>query len=262
MSCPGCGSPMLAVTRAGLPAVYAITALQEQRLLVQLSWLAQRQSKRGLLARPALLDELLPDVGSLLINGPAVIAARGPRVVKRKRVSLAGWSSYAGSYLALEAVYWARANQLLRTLPSAQRLGLRRAQRSGSFDELTPRALAYLVWRMSWEGRTDPRCLGRRFAPFFGLAGWLAMQPGEDEGEDADDISEHLANRCQQALTVSWRASQQIIRRSRRPAIMRGHREIASGHDTGDAGEPWSRLHDWLKNFDTYTITSPGIARY
>ncbi|MGS0743164.1 hypothetical protein ACVBEF_15235 [Glaciimonas sp. GG7] len=109
------------------------------------------------------------------------------------------WSADA-YYRLLEACYWRYARRFWRKCHPQSRCWYRRLLK-GETGVLapTPRILAFLYWRMTWQGSTNPYLLRRSHAlPFYGIAEWEATRPVTEF--DETDLAAF-----EEALEASWR---------------------------------------------------------
>lgn len=181
INCPTCSAPQLPVTRGGYPITGTMPAVTFVTVARWLMFLQRRSRDLSLLnaaiganrlSMPAFQDE-------------AIRAIRPARsVLDSAATSRRLWSDDA-EHQCLAALYWQHVNALWRQCCTPSRRWYRRMLK-GDTSGLAPtaRILAFVYWRMTWQGCTNPYLLSRgRGLPLYGIAAWEARQPAIEEDD-------------------------------------------------------------------------------
>lgn len=197
INCPACYAPQLPVSRGGYPIAGTVSP-QTIRLIAR--WLA---FVKLLASDPSLFKT------AGVMNGVKIDPAFKNEQISVLRPALSfahsilpqfrsAWLDSAQSK-SLEIVYWMHAKKFLLYCPEKSRKWYRRFLK-GQSAELAPSPLilAFLYWRMTWQGSSNPYLLRRGHRlPLFGIAQWEANQPA------FDDIDAGL-HELSKALEASW----------------------------------------------------------
>jgi hypothetical protein len=199
IACPSCVAPLLPVTRGGYPSTGTITAGEFRLIAHWLAFVRRRAAQPAWLSGRVAVDTVQPvqdasKSASLHAIMPAGEVRRpGTRVHAR-------WTDDA-EYRDLEHRYWRDANARWRQCDERSRQWYRRLLK-GAATQDTPsvRVLAYVYWRMTWQGCSNPYLLRRGHGlPLYGVAEWQAAQPAPDD----DDLDAEL-DAFSAALEASW----------------------------------------------------------
>ena len=198
INCPGCRAPQLAVSRSGFPKTSPTSA--ETSALIK-RWL-------GFLLRRVTQSILFQSVG--VIDAEKVQREQPERIKVcipprqasslRTRAHNGRWSCGA-RHRSLELSFWTHANQRWRQCDPRSQHWYRRLLK-GSPIEVAPApiALAFVYWRMTWQGCSNPYLLRRGHAlPLYGIAEWEAGQCARDEDDFEVEWTEFGND-----LEVSW----------------------------------------------------------
>lgn len=199
ITCPGCTAPLLPVTRSGYPTTGMITAREFGLIARWLAFLKRRA------AQPTWRDGgILVNTGQHALTAYAQEAVRAsvPAGVGRRPVigQRASWTSNA-EYRELKLRYWQHANAHWLQCDKPSRHWYRHLLQGGATED-TPsvHVLAFVYWRMTWQGCSNPYLLRRGHGvPLYGVAEWQAAQPAPDDDDLAAELSVFSA-----ALEASW----------------------------------------------------------
>jgi hypothetical protein len=105
-------------------------------------------------------------------------------------------------YRELEQSYWRDATARWQQCDERSRQWYRRLLKgAGTQDAPSVRVLAFVYWRMTWQGCSNPYLLRRGHGlPLYGVTAWQAAQPATDD----DDLDAELGA-FSAALEASWR---------------------------------------------------------
>lgn len=199
INCSSCRAPLLPVSRGGFPEAGKVS-VQTQALIAR--WLA-------FLERRIMQPVLFEAVG-------VIDTDKDERPIRRERMQVCippksankpirhfcrGRSSADAMYRCLEMVFWEHANRLWRQCHQQARWWYRRLIKGCQVEPApTSQMLAFLYWRMTWQGRSNPYLLRRGHClPLHGIVAWAAGQSVRD-GDDIDaEIIEFI-----DALDASW----------------------------------------------------------
>lgn len=179
MNCPTCAMPQLPITRGGYPITGAMPA---KAGITIARWLAFLQCRSG---DPVLLKGMIgANKGTLSASRREFIrairpATSAPNAVAALRIR---WSDDA-EHQGLAIRYWQQVNVQWRQCCVPSRQWYRRMLK-GDVTQPAPtaRILAFVYWRMTWQGCTNPYLLRRGHRlPLYGVAEWEAGQPALEE---------------------------------------------------------------------------------
>ncbi|MGZ9709240.1 hypothetical protein ACXX82_00165 [Glaciimonas sp. GNP009] len=198
ISCPTCRAPQLPLTSGGVPKTRMISAQTTARIARWLTFLRRRCTDSDSFATVGMIDmnkshfPAQPECFKVLKPSGLSINVILPSLRAR-------WSTDT-HYQLLEACYWTHSRRFWRKCHPQSRCWYQRLLR-GETGQLapTPRILAFLYWRMTWQGCTNPYLLRRSLGlPFYGIAEWEAAQP-------APEIDDTDVSAFEDALEASWR---------------------------------------------------------
>lgn len=195
ISCPSCSAPQLPVSRGGYPKPSVISAQTFVLIERWLTFLRQRVGHPDLFDRVGAIDAIKLNRKRIQVIIPAKPARQSMALSLRGR-----WSGSA-QYRGFETVYWEHANQHWRQCRQQSRQWYR-GLLNGCSVELTPspQILAFLYWRMTWQGCSNPYLLRRGHGlPWYGIAEWEAVRPIRYE-DDFDEILIEFGK----VLEASW----------------------------------------------------------
>jgi len=199
ITCPGCAAPLLPVTRSGYPATGSITTREFGLIARWLAFLKRRAAQPAWRNGRVSVDtrERAPNTATheaLQAIMPAG-TARYPVTGARAR-----WTDNA-EHRELEQRYWQHANARWRQCDKRSRQWYRRLLKDDA-TEAAPgvHVLAFVYWRMTWQGCSNPYLLRRGHGlPLYGIAEWQAAQPAPED----DDLDAELSA-LSAALEASW----------------------------------------------------------
>jgi hypothetical protein len=199
ITCPNCAEPLLPVTRSGYPTIAAITAREFGLIARWLAFLKRRAAQPAWRNGSAAIDTSLSALNASTREPLHAIMPAGAarRPVTRQHVR---WTDDT-EHRELEQRYWQHANARWRQCDRQSRQWYRRLFR-GPAAEDTPSShmLAFVYWRMTWQGCSNPYLLRRSLRlPLYGVAEWQAAGPAPDK----DDLDAHLSA-FSVALDASW----------------------------------------------------------
>lgn len=199
INCPACRAPQLPVSRGGYPQT-SVMSIESCRTIARwLAFLRRRATQSILFESVGVIDAHNADravrrdrmqvfIPPKLTNNPVTPFCRGR------------WLGGA-RYKCLEMVFWEHANRLWRQCHPLSGRWYRRMLKGGPVEPApTLRMLAFLYWRMTWQGCSNPYLLRRGHGlPMYGIAAWEAGQSVRD-GDDIDAEMIEFGN----ALEASW----------------------------------------------------------
>jgi len=197
INCTECGASLLPVGRGGYPKMTPMSDKKSKALTRWMTFLTNRP-----------IDTLLRKTAGVLRVDQSknnqfrkrIQVIRLPNSLDKKLLSsvIGAWSCSA-HYRCLEMCYWECVNQHWRQCHPLSKHWYRKLVIGLPVDSApSPQILAFLYWRMTWQGCTNPHLLRRSFAvPMYGIAEWEAQQCV------SDDIDKHLAA-FGQSLDASW----------------------------------------------------------
>lgn len=199
ISCPTCGAPQLPVSRGGYPKTGAMSDNAFRHIARWLAFLQRRTAHPVLRENGGVIDAGQHELASRIERIPVLVpakSARNPTVS-----SLRGRWSADAEYRRLEIRYWQHANALWRQCQEPSRRWYRRLLKGHAVEPApTPHILAFIYWRMTWQGCSNPYLLRRGHGlPLYGVAEWEAGQPAPDEGDIEDELCAFA-----KALEGSW----------------------------------------------------------
>ena len=198
INCPACRVPLLPVSRGGYPKASLMPAQTLALIARWLAFLLHRVSPSVLLETAGVIDA-----------GKVVAGRREPMPVfippksanNPISPSCHGRWSAGARYKCLEMCFWAYASRLWRQCHRPSRRWYRRLLRGYPVEPApTPGVLAFLYWRMTWQGCSNPYLLRHGHGlPLYGIAEWEAGQSVRDE----DDFDVEMIE-FDNALEASW----------------------------------------------------------
>lgn len=199
ISCPTCAAPLLPVTRGGYPSTGAITNQEFSLIARWLAFVRRRAEQPAWRNGRVVVDTRRPVLDactreSLQAIKPAV-AARRPVTRVHGR-----WTDDV-EYRELEQRYWRDANARWQQCDERSRRWYRRLIKGAAIQD-TPsvHVLAFVYWRMTWQGCSNPYLLRRGHRlPLYGVAEWQAAQPASDDDDRDAELDAFSA-----ALEASW----------------------------------------------------------
>lgn len=199
INCPSCRMPLLPVSRGGIPEAGMLSDQAQALITRWLAFLRRRIMQPTLFEAIGVIDASKVD---FTVRRERIQVCIPPKSAKELiKPSCSGRSSADAKYRCLEMVFWGYANRLWRRCHQQSRWWYRRLLK-GHHVELAPTSqmLAFLYWRMAWQGCSNPYLLRRgNCLPMYGIAGWLAWQ----SIHDADDIDAAITEFAS-ALESSW----------------------------------------------------------
>lgn len=200
ISCTACAAPQLAVTRGGYPKSAAMSAKEFSVIARWLAFLQRRSAHSVLVKSGGAIDANLrapPKSWNQVVR--AIVPARSARIPMT--VLRSGWLDDIG-YTGLKTIFWQHANEHWRRLPTPSHRWYRQIVKGlVAGPAPTAKILAFVYWRMTWQGCANPYLLRRGHGlPLYGIAEWEAGQPSPD----ADDLDIEQASFAV-ALEASWR---------------------------------------------------------
>lgn len=199
INCPTCRAPQLPLSAGGQPEACVMSARSEDVIVRWLLFLRRRVTLPVLFEMDGGIDAGRC-AGALRAD---CIEVRIPPRSIRYRLAPAVQARWCADmqHKCLEICYWRQANQLWRHCDGHSRQWYRNVIRGRPFAAAPgPHVLAFLYWRMTWQGCTNPYLLRRAHGlPLYGIAEWEANQCARDD--DEIDVT-MLA--FEDAVTASW----------------------------------------------------------
>lgn len=200
ITCPECAAPLLPVTRGGFPTTVAITGREFGLLERWMAFLRRRAALPAWRNGSVVIDT---SRHALTASGHERLSAILPAgsVWRTLTCQRACWCD-DWEHRALAQRYWQHANALWRQCDPPSRRWCR-CLLKGDATKTAPNAhvLAFLYWRMTWQGCSNPYLLRRGHGlPLYGIAEWQAGQPAPDN----DDLDAELLA-FSDAMEASWR---------------------------------------------------------
>lgn len=199
ITCPGCAAPLLPVTRGGYPTTGSITPREISLIARWLAFVRRRAAQPAWRDGSVLVDTRRPVLDASTCMSMQAIKPAG--AVRRPAIRVhARWTDDA-EYRELEQCYWRYANARWHQCDERSRQWYRRLLKGpATHDTPCVCVLAFVYWRMTWQGCSNPYLLRRRHGlPLYGVAEWQAAQPAPDD----DDLDSEL-DAFSAALEASW----------------------------------------------------------
>ncbi|MFZ4538210.1 TniQ family protein [Propionivibrio sp.] len=198
INCLACRAPQLPVSRGGYPKTSAMSGRTLALIARWLAFLQRRVSQSIFFEADGVVDA--DKVGAARRERMQVFI---PPKSANNPISLFchGRWSVGSRYKCLEMCFWACANQLWRQCQQQSRRWYRQFLKGYPVESApAPQILAFLYWRMTWQGCSNPYLLRRGHGlPLYGIAEWEAEQSVSDV-DDFDAEMIEFAN----ALEASW----------------------------------------------------------
>ena len=200
INCPTCRAPQLPLSVGGHPMASVMSA----RSLEQIArWLAFLRRRINL----AVLYEVDGGIDTGRFDG-SVPSAPMRSLMPSRSASGWLWPKARGRWFSsmqtrcLEMCFWTQANRLWKQCHGHSRRWYVSVIRGHAVEVApNPQVLAFLYWRMTWQGCSNPYLLRRSHGlPLYGIAEWEASQCAHDD--DDIDITMSTFN---DALAASWK---------------------------------------------------------
>jgi len=199
INCPTCRAPQLPLSVGGQPEARGMPAPSVDLIARWLAFLRRRVTLPVLFDREGAIDAARC-AGSVGADRIEVCIAPRPTRHRLTSTMRARWSA-GMQHTCLELCYWRQANRLWRQCHGHARQWYRGVIRGRPFGAAPdPQALAFLYWRMTWQGCSNPYLLRRAYGlPLYGIAEWEANQCARD-----DDEIDLTMLAFEDALAASW----------------------------------------------------------
>lgn len=185
MNCAVCHAPQLPVTRGGYPVVGVMPKQMAAPISRWLACLRYRVTNTVLFMKTGVIHE---DKRNHFLGGDPIRVIKPPRLSGNLTLYQFrdGWLTQ-DHYANLKMCYWEHANTHWQKCHRKSQVWYRQRLRGRSIEPApSSHILAFIYWRMTWQGCSNPYLLRRGHGlPLFGIAGWEAVQPVFDDTEAA-----------------------------------------------------------------------------
>ncbi len=200
INCPTCRKPQLPVSVGGQPVASVISARSLEQIARWLPFLRRRITLPVLYEVDGAIDT---DQFGCTVRRDQMRAIVPRRSTRDWLSPMARGRWFSGMQTrCLEMCYWKQTNRFWQQCHGHSRHWYRSVIRGQPVEAApNPQVLAFLYWRMTWQGCSNPYLLRRSHClPLYGIAEWEASQCASDN----DDIDITMLA-FEDALVATWK---------------------------------------------------------